>query len=61
MVFLELFRMNHAEVATDSNPFSVTNIGPFEFLVLFFRQVGHGPLKFGDDRSGRKGTGSEDT
>ena len=61
MIFLELLRMNHAKITTDSDSFSVANIGSFELLVLFFRQVGHGSFKFGDDRSGGKGTGGEDT
>ena len=45
MIFLKLLGMNDAKITTDSNTFSMADIGSLELLVLFVSQIGHGAFE----------------
>ena len=59
MVFLELLRVNDAEVAPYLNPIGMALIRPLKVLVLFLREVGHGALELSDNSARSEGPGRE--
>lgn len=58
MIFLELFRVNNAEVSTDT-PMGVAAVGAFEFLFISLGEISHGTFELGKDGAWRKSAGGK--
>lgn len=59
VVLLQLLGMNDAEITANRDSVRVCLICTLELLVLLFSKVGHGALKFGNNRTGCKRSGGK--